>query len=104
MLKQDGYASGPGWDACTGFGSIVGTAMETALTGIGLPPAMAVYNGKLYVAWKGPQLDERIFEHGLRKRPCEVVARNASRTRFQVQLGECPLSPRLAHARGRCRR
>jgi hypothetical protein len=56
-----GYKSGPGWDACTGFGSIVGNAMETALTGVGLPPAIAVFNGSLYIACKGVEFDDRIF-------------------------------------------
>jgi hypothetical protein len=56
-----GYTSGPGWDACTGFGSVVGNAMETALRGVGLPPALAVFNGKLYMAWKSTEFDERIF-------------------------------------------
>ncbi len=56
-----GYKSGPGWDACTGFGSIVGSAMETALMGVGLPPAIAVFNGSLYMAWKGMEFDDRIF-------------------------------------------
>src|ERR1700722_8525778 len=36
------YSAGPGWDACTGLGSIVGTAMETALEGVGLRDAVAV--------------------------------------------------------------
>jgi len=56
-----GYTSGPGWDACTGFGSIVGNAMETALMGVGLPPAIAVFNGSLYMAWKGMEFDDGIF-------------------------------------------
>jgi uncharacterized protein GlcG (DUF336 family) len=30
------YKAGPGWDACTGLGSIMGAAMETALEGVGL--------------------------------------------------------------------
>jgi len=56
-----GYSSGPGWDACTGFGSIVGKAMEAALSGTGLPPAIAVFNGSLYVAYKSVEFDDRIF-------------------------------------------
>jgi len=55
------YASVPGWDAVTGLGSVVGTAMATALEGIGLPPGLAVFNSKLYMAWKGIEFDERIF-------------------------------------------
>jgi len=30
------YNAGTGWDACTGLGSVFGTAMVTALTGVGL--------------------------------------------------------------------
>src|ERR1700683_174878 len=56
-----GYKSGPGWDACTGFGSIVGKAMEAALTGVGLPPALAVFNGSLYLVYKSVEFDDRIF-------------------------------------------
>lgn len=59
--NSQGYKSGPGWDACTGFGSIVGGAMAAALTGLGLPPALAVFNGHLYMAAKGAAFDERIF-------------------------------------------
>lgn len=55
------YKASTGWDACTGFGSIVGSAMATALQGIGLPPALAIFNGKLYMAWKGIECDDRIF-------------------------------------------
>ena len=56
-----GYPAGPGWDACTGWGSINGTALLTALRGLGLPPALAVFNGTLTMAWKGVELDDRIF-------------------------------------------
>jgi hypothetical protein len=56
-----GYTSGPGWNACTGFGSIVGDAMEEALTGVGLPPAIAEFNGSLCLAYKSVEFDERIF-------------------------------------------
>jgi hypothetical protein len=56
-----GYKSGPGWNACTGFGSIVGNAMEAALTGVGLPPAIAEFNGSLYLAYKSAEFDDRIF-------------------------------------------
>ena len=56
-----GYPAGPGWDACTGWGSINGTALLEALPGIGLPPALAVFNGALAMAWKGVKLDDRIF-------------------------------------------
>ena len=37
-----GYRSGPGWDACTGFGSIVGAAFEIALQGVGLRDAVSI--------------------------------------------------------------
>ena len=56
-----GYKSGTGWDACTGFGSVDGTALMYALEGVGLPVALAQYNGKLYMAWKGEERDERIW-------------------------------------------
>jgi hypothetical protein len=36
------YSAGPGWDACTGLGSIVGTAMATALEGVGLRNVVAM--------------------------------------------------------------
>jgi hypothetical protein len=36
------YNAGAGWDACTGLGSIVGTALATALEGVGLRAAVAV--------------------------------------------------------------
>jgi kumamolisin len=55
------YSAKPGWDAVTGLGSINGGAMETALLGIGLPPALAVFDNKLFMAWKGVEFDERIF-------------------------------------------
>ena len=55
------YNAGPGWDAVTGWGSIVGTAIATALEGIGLPPGLAVFNNLLYMAWKGMERDDRIF-------------------------------------------
>lgn len=55
------YNAGPGWDACTGFGSVDGNAIVTALRGIGLPPALAVFNAKLYMGWKGMERDDRIF-------------------------------------------
>ena len=56
-----GYRSGPGWDACTGLGSINGNALLDALRGVGLPVALADYNAKLYMAWKGMERDDRIF-------------------------------------------
>jgi hypothetical protein len=55
------YSAKPGWDACTGFGSVDGGAMANALRGVGLPPALAFFNGKLYMAWKGIERDDRIF-------------------------------------------
>jgi kumamolisin len=56
-----GYPAGPGWDACTGWGSINGTALLLALRGHGLPPGLAVFNNALTMAWKGVELDDRIF-------------------------------------------
>ena len=56
-----GYKSGPGYDACTGLGSVNGTALENALRGVGLPVALATFNGKLYMAWKGMERDDRVF-------------------------------------------
>ena len=59
------YSAKPGWDACTGFGSVDGLAMANALRGIGLPPALAVFtNGQMYMAWKGMERDDRIFYSG----------------------------------------
>lgn len=55
------YSAKPGWDACTGWGSINGTNMANALRGVGLPPALALFNGKMYMAWKGLERDDRIF-------------------------------------------
>ena len=56
-----GYASGPGWDACTGLGSVNGGALLTALRGVGLPIALQAFNGKLYAFWKGIERDDRVF-------------------------------------------
>ncbi len=39
------YSAGPGWDACTGLGSPVGTALVAALGGTAPPAAAAVGNG-----------------------------------------------------------
>jgi kumamolisin len=55
------YSAKPGWDACTGFGSIDGAAMLEALWGVGLPPALSVFNSPMYMAWKGIERDDRIF-------------------------------------------
>jgi kumamolisin len=55
------YSAGPNWDACTGFGTIDGNAMVTALRGVGLPPALAVEGSNMLMAWKGIEFDERIF-------------------------------------------
>ena len=56
-----GYRSGPGYDACTGLGSVNGTALEHALRGVGLPMALATFNGRLFMAWKGIERDDRVF-------------------------------------------
>lgn len=37
-----GYRSGPGWDACTGFGSVIGSGLAIALQGVGLRDAVSV--------------------------------------------------------------
>ena len=55
------YHSTPGWDACTGFGSLAGNALVTSLWGAGLPPALALSGGKLVMAWKGIERDDRVF-------------------------------------------
>lgn len=56
------YSAKQNWDACTGFGSIDGASMMTALQGIGLPPGLADFtNGQMYMAWKGIERDDRIF-------------------------------------------
>jgi len=55
------YHATTGWDACTGFGSIHGTAMGVSLWGVALPPALAVFNHKMYMTWKGMERDDRIF-------------------------------------------
>jgi Pro-kumamolisin, activation domain len=52
-----GYTSVPGWDACTGFGSIDGAALMLALQG-GVPTAVAEFNNHLYIAWKE---EEQVF-------------------------------------------
>ncbi len=60
--EAPGYSSGPGWDACTGLGSIDGNALLTALRGLGLPPALAeLTTGTLYMAWKGMEFDDTIW-------------------------------------------
>jgi hypothetical protein len=50
------YNAGPGWDACTGLGSIVGTAFENVLVGVGLRGIMEVasnLDGRLEVFASG---------------------------------------------------
>lgn len=56
-----GYTSGPGWDGCTGLGSVNGTALMTALGGVGLPVAIETFNGTLYMVWKGMERDDRVW-------------------------------------------
>jgi subtilase family serine protease len=56
-----GYKSGPGWDACTGLGSVNGAALQNALRGVGLPVAIETYDSKLYMVWKGEERDDRVF-------------------------------------------
>jgi hypothetical protein len=56
-----GYHAGPGWDACTGLGSLRGDELLLALRGVGEPPALAQCGDKLYLAWKGIERDDRMF-------------------------------------------
>jgi hypothetical protein len=56
-----GYRSGPGWDACTGLGSVIGTGLQAALNGMGLPIAVQAFNNRLYMVWKGIERDDRVF-------------------------------------------
>ena len=59
--NNNGYNAGIGWDAVTGLGSINGTSLQTALLGIGLPPALTVFNNALFMAWKGIEFDDGIY-------------------------------------------
>lgn len=56
-----GYTSGPGWDACTGLGSVKGLPLQNALGGVGLPVALAEFKNSLYMVWKGMERDDRVF-------------------------------------------
>jgi len=56
-----GYKATAGWNACCGFGSLNGQGLLYALEGVGLPVALAEFEGKLFAAWKGMERDERIF-------------------------------------------
>jgi len=56
-----GYPAVNGWDACTGWGSIDGGKMLNMLRGVGLPPGLAVFSNKLFMAWKGIEHDQRIW-------------------------------------------
>ena len=56
-----GYKSGPGWDACTGLGSVNGVALQNALRGVGMQVAIEPFAGKLYMVWKGMERDDRVF-------------------------------------------
>jgi hypothetical protein len=56
-----GYKSNPGWDACTGLGSVNGLALMNSLRGVGLPVAVETFNNKLYMVWKGMERDDRVF-------------------------------------------
>jgi kumamolisin len=55
------YHATTGWDACTGFGSINGSAMSTSLWGVALPPALSMFGNNMMMAWKGIERDDRIF-------------------------------------------
>jgi kumamolisin len=70
-------AAKPGWDACTGFASVDGSAMLEALWGVGLPPALATVGRSLPMTWKGMLRDERTFHstfNGSAWAPQELVA------------------------------
>ena len=56
-----GYQSGPGWDACTGLGSVKGSALLLALRGVGAPPGVATDQNSILLAWKGENRDSRIW-------------------------------------------
>jgi Pro-kumamolisin, activation domain len=56
-----GYKSVAGWDACTGLGSVNGTALGNALRGVGLPVALAPLGANLVMTWKGIERDDRVF-------------------------------------------
>ena len=56
-----GYPVQAGWDAATGWGSPNGQALLQCLRGVGLPPALAEFNGTLYMAWKGMERDDTIW-------------------------------------------
>jgi kumamolisin len=61
-VSNGAYTSGPGWDACTGLGSIDGNALLDSLRGLGLPPALAeLTRGTLHMAWKGMEFDDTIW-------------------------------------------
>jgi kumamolisin len=55
------YSAHAGWDAVTGLGSLIVGAYQTALLGIGLPPALTAYANKLFMGWKGVEFDDRLW-------------------------------------------
>lgn len=59
------YSPAPGWDACTGLGSIKGVPFLTAIRGVGTPPGLAAMGSFLWLAWKAEEFDDRIFESNL---------------------------------------
>jgi kumamolisin len=59
--NNNGYNAGPGWDPVTGLGSINGSSLATTLMGIGLPPALTMFQNNLYMAWKGMEFDDGIY-------------------------------------------
>jgi len=60
-ISNGQYKAVAGWDACTGLGSVNGMALLNSLRGAGLPPALLVFNSKLYMVWKGMERDDRVF-------------------------------------------
>ena len=67
------YTTGPGWDACTGWGSVNGRALLSALKGgqainqvdsTPMTPAAGVLYGMLYLFWKANDPSNRIYYSG----------------------------------------
>ena len=72
-----GYTSGPGWDACTGFGSINGTALIGAAI-FGLPV---------------PELATFTVDSPRRRGPIEPIEPNGHVT---LSSPRCPAAPTFA--------
>jgi kumamolisin len=62
-----GYPAGPGWDACTGFGSLDGTALEAAIKAAmqgAAPPTPAPVAASAHSAAAAPAAQHAVFETG----------------------------------------